>query len=80
MTIKTKFNEGDKVVTIDTNTMKIKEFEVGRISTWTSAGKTRVTLYDGDTYNSNGFEENKCFSTEAELITYITTKSDAETL
>lgn len=25
MTIKTKFNEGDKVLTIDTNTMKVKD-------------------------------------------------------
>ena len=80
MTIKTKFNEGDRVFTIDTNTMKIKEFQISRITTWTSSGKTNVTLYDGDSYNSNGYDENKCFSTESELLTYITTKDDAKAL
>ena len=80
MTIKTKFNEGDKVFTIDTSSLKVKEFEVGRISTFTSNGKTRVTLYDGDSYTANGYDEDKCFATEAELMTFITTKNNEETL
>lgn len=81
MTIKTTFNEGDKVFTIDTNTLKVKEFEVGRICTYTASGKTTVTLYPkGDTYSSNGYNEDKCFSSEAELITFVTTKDDAKAL
>ena len=81
MTIKTKFNEGDKVFTIDTNTIKLKEFEIGRISTWTSNGKTNVTLYPkGDSYTSNGFNEDKCFATEAELMTFITTPDEPKAL
>lgn len=80
MTIKTKFNEGDKVFTIDTRTMKVKEFEVSRISTWTGGGKTNVTLYDGVPYTANGYDENKCFSTEAELMTFITTPNEPKTL
>ena len=81
MTISTKFNEGDKVFTIDTNTIKVKEFEVGRISTWSSNGKTCVTLYPkGDTYSSNGYNEDKCFATEAELMNFITTPNEPKTL
>lgn len=81
MTIKTNFNEGDKVFTIDTNTIKVKEFEVGRISTCTCNGKTSVTLYPkGENYSSTGYNEDKCFSTQAELITFVTTKDDAKTL
>lgn len=79
MTIKTKFNEGDKVFTIDTNTLKVKDFEVKRISTYTSQGKTSVTLYDGDTYTATGHDETKCFSTEAELMTFITTNDESKT-
>ena len=80
MNIKTKFNIGDKVFTIDTNTLKVKNFEVKRISTFTADGTTSVTLHDGDSYLSNGFDEGKCFMTEAELMTFITTKNDAKTL
>lgn len=80
MTIKTNFDEGDKVFTIDTNTLKIKDFVVKRVLTITSAGKTSVTLYDGDSYPANGYNESKCFATEAELMTFITTKDDAKTL
>ena len=80
MNIKTKFNEGDKVFTIDANTMKVKDFVVSRITTWTSGGKTNVTLYDDESYTASGYDENKCFATEAELMTFITTKDNAKTL
>lgn len=80
MNIKTKFNEDDKVFTIDTNTLKVKSFTVKRIGTHTSKGKTNVTLYDGDSYNAVGYDESKCFPTESELVTFITTKDDAKTL
>ena len=81
MTINTKYNEGEKVFTIDTNTLKVKEFEVGRISTYTCNGKTSVTLYPkGDNYPSSGYSEDKCFNTQAELITFATTRDDAKTL
>ena len=80
MTIKTKFNEGDKVFTIDTNTLKVKEFEVGRISTYTCNGKTYVTLYPKGENTSTGYNEEKCFSTQAELVTFVTARDDAKTL
>lgn len=75
MTIKTKYNEGDNVFTIDTNTLKVKEFEIGRITSYTSGGKTSVTCYPkGDSYTTSGYDENKCFPSETELITFVTTK------
>ena len=74
MTIKTKFNIGEKVFTIDTNTFKVKDFVVSRISTYTSDGKTNVTLYDGDSYTASGHDESKCFATEAELLNFVTSK------
>ena len=45
MTITTRFNEGDKAFTLNTATLKVKEFEVERVSTYTTNGKTSVTLY-----------------------------------
>lgn len=80
MTIKTKFNEGDKVFTIDTNTLKVKSFEVKRITTYTTCGKTSVTLYDSASYTASGYDEDKCFATEAELMTFITTPDEPKAL
>lgn len=83
MTIKTRFNEGDTVFTVDTNTLKVKEFEIGRISTWTGNDKTSVTLYPKEEkifLSTTGFSEDKCFPTEAELITFITTRDEPKTL
>lgn len=81
MTITTNYNVGDRVFTIDTNTLKVKEFEVGCVSTCTAKGKTSVSLYPkGDTYLTTGYNEDKCFPTEAELITFITTRDNAKAL
>ena len=80
MTIKTKFNIGDKVFTIDTCSLKIKEFVIDHISTLSEGNKTIVTLYDGESYLAQGYDESKCFPTEAELMTFISTNNDAKTL
>lgn len=80
MKIETKFNEGDSVFTIDTSTLKVKNFKVDHIGTYTSNGKTTVTLYDGSSVVGKGYEETKCFRTEAELIAYVTAKEDAKAI
>ena len=80
MTIKTKFNEEDTVFTIDQTTFRLKGFKVKRISTSTVNGKTSVTLYDGESYSANGYDENKCFVTEKELMDFITTPHEPKTL
>ena len=72
MTINTKFNEGDMVFTIDTSSLKVKSFEVGRIFTSTNEGKTSETIYPkGCTYTDIGYDERKCFTTETELLQHI---------
>ena len=78
MTIKTKFDVGDKVFTIDSSTLKVKEFEVSRIATYTKNDETSVSLYPKGDFSTSGYDESKCFSTQAELITYVTTKDDAK--
>lgn len=79
MTIKTKFNIGDKVFTINTNTLKVYGFEVKRISAYTEGNGVIVTLYDDVSYTANNFNEDKCFATEPELMTFIT-RDDAKAL
>ncbi len=77
MNIKTKYNEGDKVYTIDTNCFKVKEFVVGKITTWTAGGKTSVSLYPKDaSYADPSYDEDKCFTSEKELLNFITTKNN----
>lgn len=81
MNFNTKFNIGDHVFTINTSTLKTKEFDVKRIFTSTSPdGATRVTLYEGDSYLGDGYDEDKCFSNEADLITFITTPNEPKAL
>lgn len=73
MEIKTKFNIGDKVYTIDPKTIKIKGFKVARISAFTTTnGNVIVNLYPKDnSFLSDYYEENKCFSSQEELIKFI---------
>ena len=80
MIIKTKFNIGDKVFSINTNTMKVKKFDVKRITSYTVGDKTSVTLYDSDSYTADGYDESKCFATEKELMDFITTPDEPKTL
>lgn len=76
MNITTKFNIGDKVCTIDKNTMKVKAFEIGLISVYVSkTGKPSVNYRaSGDGYTGDSYEEEFCFPNETELLAYITTK------
>lgn len=76
MNIQTKFNIGDKVCTIDKNTMKVKAFEVGSVGVYVSkTGKPSVNYRaSGDDYTGDSYEEEFCFPNEAELLSYITTK------
>ena len=43
-----------------------------------SSGKTTVTLYDGNVFDSKGYDENKCFSSQEELVAYITSDDEAK--
>ena len=76
MNIQTKFNIGDKVCTIDKNTMKVKAFEIGSMGVYVSkTGKPSVNYRASDDgYNGDSYEEEFCFPNETELLSYITTK------
>lgn len=80
MNIQTRFNIGDNVCTIDVKTMKLRTFEVGSIMAYVNKeGKTDVSYCaGGDGYSGDIYNEDKCFASEAELLTYITTKADAQ--
>lgn len=79
MDIKTRFNIGDKVFTIDKKTMKVREFEIGSASVFASKDeKLDVKYYDNEYYSRDGYEESFCFATEKELLGFITTKEPAE--
>ena len=78
-TITTKFNVGDKAFTIDSKTMKIKEFEVSMICMYLSEdGKPDISYKaKGDGILGDSIDEDKCFPTKHELLTYIE-QSDAQ--
>lgn len=79
MDIKTKFNVGDKVFTIDKETFKMKRFVVGSVSIWAD-DDTMVTYYpkkEEIVDYSERYKENVCFASENELLSYITTKEPA---
>lgn len=80
MTVKTKFNIGDKVFTIDTNTLKVKEFVIMRMFINIHKEKNMVFLYDDDTYNGTSYDETKCFPSEKELMDFIKPEKDAKAL
>lgn len=72
MNIETKFKVGDNVFTIDPETLKIKQFEIGTVASATNDKGTNVLVYPKgkDCYKSA--DENKCFSTKEALLDYIT--------
>lgn len=80
MDIKTKFNVGDKVFTLDKETFKMKRFVVGSVSIWAD-DDTMVTYYpkkeESVTFNER-YNENMCFASENELLSHITTKDTKE--
>lgn len=75
MNITTKFEIGQKAFTIDVNTLKVKEFEVGTIDVYVNGkGEVRVTLYPKDGSSFDGTDESKCFADRQSLIDHITEK------
>lgn len=80
MDIKTKFNVGDKVFTLDKEAFKMKKFTVGAVSIWAD-DDTMVTYYPKKEeivdYNER-YKENVCFASENELLSHITTKDTKE--
>ena len=70
MKVNTKFEIGDKAVTIDPNTLKEKEFVIDNMSVYINGGQIIVSLYERDNYTA--YREDRCFATEDELIAFVT--------
>ena len=73
-TIQTKFNVGDKLFTIDKESMKIKEFEVSMVCAfihYSDAAPTVSYQAKGSDFSGKSVDEEKCFKTKHELLTYI---------
>ena len=75
MKIITKFNVGDKVYTLDKNSMKLKEFEIETvIVTATAADQARISYYMMcDNCHTESYDEKVCFASKDDLLAYITT-------
>ena len=76
MDIKTRFNVGDKVFTLDKETFKMREFTVGSVSIWVD-DDTRVSYYpkkDEVVDFNERYDENVCFASENELLGHVTTR------
>ncbi len=70
MTFTSKFNIGDAVVTIDPKTLKLKQFEVGAITTYNSENTNSVRLYAKED-SCVGYDEEKCFANKSDMLKYI---------
>lgn len=74
MDIKTKFNVGERVFTINMNTFKVKVFEIGCISTFVREDGSIHICYTpkgAGSYSLDNYEESKCFASKEELLSYI---------
>ena len=71
MTIETKFNVGDKLYTIDTDTMKMFSFKVTDIAIYHDADGTRIKYTEGGNPDAFCISEHRCFASEDELFNTI---------
>ena len=76
--VKSKFNIGDDVVTVDKGNLKMKKFKVAEIAFFVYEDHTNIYLYpmkeDGSTDSCNSVDEGICFASETDLIEHLTTK------
>ncbi len=77
MKIETRFKVGDIVFTINKETMKVESFPVHSINVHVDENDTSVYIYKKCDYHDECYYENKCFSSEEELLHYITSREAA---
>lgn len=73
-TINAKYSIGDKAFTVDKSTLRIVEFEIGRISATVSADETDVYLYpvkEDGSINYKGYNEQDCFESRGFLMAHL---------
>ena len=69
----TKFEVGQKAWTVDTDTLKVVEFEIGKISCSVSKAGAQVFLHpmkDGSPQYT-GYRESVCFETREQLKSHL---------
>lgn len=76
-TIKTKFNVGDEIVTLDKETKKVVTLKVGHVtSSIDKKGTQSVSYYpindSGDVDFYSSYDEKFCFGSKEQLLDYIT--------
>lgn len=69
MQIKTKFNCGETVFTIDPKNLKVFSFVIDSIIVHLWKGKVSTSIYPKD--GTTSYNEDNCFSTKEELIKHI---------
>ena len=73
MNIKTRFNVGDTVCTIDKDTLKFRDFEVESVYAYATDKNCRIKYKaKGDSAYADSYDENVCFTSREELLTHIT--------
>lgn len=77
MDIKTRFNIGDQVCTIDKAKMKLKKFTIGSIHAFVTERGVVTTYYRAKDEGCAGdsYEDGFCFASEADLMKYVTTNA-----
>lgn len=75
MTITTNYNIGDVIYTVDTDTLRIINAPVIRISVSARQDMQPIILYSIETDGSNKcIEQGKCFSSAEELMRHLSQK------
>ena len=70
--VKTKYEVGQKLHTVELISLKHIEFEVERIRIQVKKDSTLIEYCPKDQYS--GYDEDKCFPSEAALVNHITGK------
>jgi len=71
-TMKSGFDLGQKVFTIDKDEMKMVSFEVAKITCVMSKDKNEAYLYASeDSSWYQGYKEKNCFASEEELLEHL---------
>lgn len=72
MVFNTKFNVGDKLFTIDRETMKVRNFTVKSVCIISSSDKASISYVpEGDDVWKPNIPEERCFDSKEALFEYI---------
>jgi hypothetical protein len=79
-TFETRFELGQKAWTVDTDELRIVEFEIGKIQIQCTKAGVQVFLHpmkDGSPVYS-GYRENVCYTSRQELMAHLDNETETE--